>query len=169
MTLSARDHFFEMLHHFKFGMLTSRGVLGALHARPMAIARLDDDGDLWLVSDINSEKVEEIVQDPRVSISMQAGQRFVAIHGEGEVVHDTALLQQMWHESWRAWLPTGANDPSLVLLRIRTTQGEFWDHEGLNRVRVVYDAARAYLTGNRSEPDPALQGKVGLTAAPAPH
>ena len=166
MSAPVRDHFFELLHHFKYGMLTTHGASGELHARPMALAHVDEVGDLWLLSDIQSEKVGEIACDDRVSVSMQAGQRFVAMHGRGEVVHDAAQVRNLWHESWRAWFPQGPEDTNLVLLRIRTAQGEFWDHEGLNRARVIYDVAKSYLTGQAGAQDPALQGKVGLQATP---
>jgi general stress protein 26 len=164
MTQSREKHFLDLLRTFNYAMLVTHSRHGDLHARPMALAEVEDNGDLWLVTDIHSEKVEELAEDARVSVSMQAGDRYVALSGKAEVVRDTDRVRALWNEKWRGWFPKGVEDPNLVLIRVKPMHGEYWDNEGLAKAKFLYHAARAYLTGHRAaESDDAdLRGKVEL-------
>lgn len=162
MSEQNKQHFFSMLGKFSYGMMTTHAKNGELHTRPMAIAKVDGEGDVWLVTDVHSDKVEELNQDARVCVALQQEQRFLSLNGKGEVVRDSKRIHALWNEDWRSWFPNGVDDPSLVLLRIRTVHGEYWDNSGTNRVRIAYEAAKAHLTGARSGQQDDLQGKVKL-------
>jgi general stress protein 26 len=165
MTRDREKHFFDLLRTFNYAMLVTHSRQGELHARPMALAEAEDQGDLWLVTDVHSEKVEELAEDARVSVSMQAGDRYVALSGKAEVVRDPDRVHALWNEKWRTWFPKGVEDPALVLIRVKPMHGEYWDNEGVAKAKFLYHAARAYLTGHRPSvgKDPDLQGKVELS------
>ena len=42
------------------------------------------------------------------------------------------------------------HDPDLVLLSVDPEVAECWDVAGLNRLRYLFDAAKAYVTGDRA-------------------
>lgn len=159
---ATHEHFISLLREFKDGMFITHSRTGELHARPMELARLDDDGELWLITHVNSEKVEELGEDSRVSVTMQHGRRFVTISGHGEVVRDPSLVHSMWSEAWQVWFPDGPDDPTLVLINVKPHRGEYWDGEGASRVRYLYEAAKAYLTGERPQLTEEQQAKVNL-------
>jgi len=160
MSDDARQHLIKLLSQFDDGMLTTQGRDGSLHSRPMAIAAVDKNADLWLATDVHSEKVDEVAHDAHIAMTMQAGQKYVTVSGKAKVVRDAARVHAMWTEAWRVWVPKGPDDPGLVLLHLKTSRGEFWDNEGANRVTFLYEAAQAYLTGTTPPPNKALHSKV---------
>ena len=162
MSETPREHFFSLLHHFKNGMLITHTPEAELHARPMTLAKVENDGDLWLVTDVHSAKVDELAEDAHVSFAMQDGDCYVALSGKAEIVRDAELVNALWNEAWRTWFPEGVDDPSLVLLKIKPVRGEYWDNQGLNKAKFIYHAAKAYLTGTTPEPDVDVQAKVEL-------
>ena len=156
------QHFNTLLHTFKHAMLTTKSRHGDFHARPMIMAEVAEDGNLYLISDIHSEKIEELAEDSRVNVSMQEGQRWVALAGKAEIVRDEEHMKKMWSEAWRVWFPQGPEDSSLVLIKVSPTQGEYWDNEGMSRIKYLYETAKAYVTGTTPSLDKDIHSKVSL-------
>lgn len=159
---TTREHFFKLLHDFPNAMLVTRTAEGDLHSRPMAVAEVDDDGDMWLATDVHSEKISELTEDAHVSVSLQNDETFVAISGKAEVVRDPGKVQSFWDEAWRIWFPKGPEDPNLVLIRVKPAHGEYWDTSGISTAKFLYDSAKAYVTGTRPHYDPGEQAKIEL-------
>ena len=58
----------------------------------------------------------------------------------------------MWKEAWKIWFPIGKSDPNIALLKFTAHEGEYWDNAGMQGLKYVYDAAKAYVTGERHKP-----------------
>lgn len=155
-------HFHELIRSFDHAMLTTHGRDGSLHARPMIVAEIDEDANVWLMSDVRAEKVEEVGEDARASVTMQSDSRFATLCGKTEVVRDTARMQRLWNASWQTWFPEGPTDQNLVLLKVQTSQGEFWDNAGVQGAKYLYRAATAYVKGERPKLDSDVHAKVAL-------
>ena len=118
------------------------------HARPMAVARVDENTDLWLFTSRDSPKVHEIEADARVQVLGQNGwTSCVVLVGKAHVVEDRAMISEMWKPSFKVWFPAGAEDPNIVLLHIKGEEAEYWDSSGVNRFRYLYQAIKAIATG----------------------
>ena len=154
--------FLQVLREFRCAMLATHSLDGEVRARPMVVASIDDDHAMWLMSDIHSEKVEELTRDARVSLTLQKDSTFASVSGKAEVVRDRAKVQALWSEPWRVWFPQGPDDAGIVLLRVQPEHGEYWDSSGISKAKYLYKAAKAYLTGTRPEMDKDLHGKVSL-------
>jgi general stress protein 26 len=159
------DHrFFEMLRHFDTATVITRTRAGNLHARPMAIADLTYDGTLWFVTGVDSSKVLEIRDDSRGMVSMQNAHQYVNINGHFELVADRERVDRIWREAYRIWFD-GKRDPELVLLRFTPFDAEYWDSSGTHGIRQAFDAAKAYLSGQKLDPaeyDPEAHARVQL-------
>jgi general stress protein 26 len=162
---SAEQHFFELLHEFDTATLITRArATGELHARPMAVADVGDDGTLWFITKVDSTKVLEIRADSRATISLQSARTFVTMNGHFELVADRAKVDEIWKEAYRIWF-VGENDPELVLLRFTPFDAEYWDNSGAHGVKHAFEAAKAYLKGQSVNPgkfDPEAHAKVVL-------
>jgi general stress protein 26 len=141
-----------LLSHFDAAMLVTRSADG-MRARPLSIARSQDDGALYFSTAIDSPKVQELEADPHVNVVMQDRRRFVSLSGTAKVVRDRALIAQLWRSSWKVWFPKGKDDPSLCLLRIDPTEAAYWDMSGSAGVRYLFGMAKAYVTGKRPPSD----------------
>ncbi len=139
-----------LLDRFDTGMLCTRQPDGTMRARPMAVAQIEQNGDLWFVTGIASGKVEEVLHEPHVVVTMQGRRRFVSVSGHAEVVGDEEKIAELWREEWRAWFPEGLNDPRLVLLHVRASEAEYWDETGTRGAKHALESARAALSGKRA-------------------
>lgn len=154
--------FIAISQQFHQAMLITRSADNKLSARPMVIAQLEDDGDLWFATDVDSGKVEDLTADPQVAVTMSGGGSYVSISGQARVVRDREKIDQLWNESWRLWFPEGKSDPRLALINVTASQGEYWSHSGIERFQFLFDAAKAYATGQRPKMDDAQHAKVKL-------
>jgi general stress protein 26 len=164
MNKDSTDHLRGLLQGFSTAMLVTHGDGEELHARPMAIAAVDENLDLWFVSSEDSAKVHEIEHDTNAHVVCQRDQSaYLSLGGSASLVKDAAMVQKLWRESFRVWFPGGKTDPELVLIRFRPERAEFWDHTGFNKMAYIWDAARAYVTGKKPEVRESAHGVVALT------
>jgi len=156
-----RNHLQDLVSDFDVAMLVTHTANG-IHARPMAIARLDDGMGAFLVTDINSFKIDEINANPHAVLTFQSARRFASVLGELTVLRDPQLIEQMWKEAWKVWFPDGKSDPNIALLKFTAHEGEYWDNAGMHGLKYVYDAAKAYVAGETPKTDDAQHAKVRL-------
>ena len=161
-TNDGKNHLQDLVSDFDVAMLVTQTANG-IHARPMAIARLDDGIGAYLVTDINSFKIDEINANPQAALTFQSSSRFASVRGELTVVRDRQLIEQMWKEAWKLWFPDGKSDPNIALLKFTAHDGEYWDNAGLKGLKYVYEAAKAYAAGETPKTDDAQHGKVRLS------
>lgn len=159
---SPNSHFKKLMKSFKTAMLTTRNSEGILHSRPMMVASASTDGVLWFCTSLDSRAVDEIKTDSHVNVSMQGRTRYVSLAGDATVSQDRAKIEQMWQEPWRVWFPDGPQDPHLCLLKIDAHEAEYWDNGGVQRIKFLAEAARAYVTGSTPDFDPEQHESVSL-------
>ncbi len=162
MTTSQQRQLKDLLKGFDTAMLVTRGANGRVHARPMGVAEINDAGDLYFVTAAGSAKVNEIEKDSDVTLIFQGRLTFVSLSGTAEVVTDQALIDKLWTEAWRVWFPKGKSDPALRLLQVVPDEAEYWDSSGLEGISYAFEAAKAYIKGERPVTTQEQHGKVAL-------
>ena len=163
-TPGPEQRFFELLHEFDTAIVVTRGRTGELHGRPMAVAEVDAQGRLWFITSVDSTKVLEIRDDSRALLSLQNSRQFVTMNGHFELIADRAKVEQIWKETYRIWFD-GKTDPELVLLRFTPFDAEYWDHAGAHGIKHAFQAAQAYLKGQKIDPqeyDPEAHARLQL-------
>jgi general stress protein 26 len=151
-------HLREIVDSFSTGMLVTHAPDGGMHARPLALARDPQDrgsGRTYFATSIESPKVSEIAADPNVVVAFQGEARWAVIYGAAEIVRDRELIDRLWSEEWRVFFPDGRDDPSLCILAITPTAGEYWDDRGEAGAKSAARTAAAVATGRRLETDEA--------------
>jgi general stress protein 26 len=162
-----RDRFDDLVKTFSTAMLVTHGSDGELRARPMSVASVAADGDLWFTTGINSTKADELLVDRRVAVLMQEPSRFISITGEAELVVNKEKTAELWNEAWRPWFPLGPDDPEIALVHVRTFEAEFWDIKGIRGARYLFDAIRHAVKGERmGDGEAAYHAKVPLPETP---
>ena len=160
-TNDGRNYLHEVVNDFDVAMLVTYSA-NTMHARPMAIACLDDGIGAYLVTDINSLKVDEISANPHALLTFQSARKFASVRGELTVLRDRQLIEKMWKESWKIWFPDGKSDPNIALLKFTPHDGEYWDNTGVQGLKYVYDVAKAYVTGGTPQTSDAQHASVAL-------
>ena len=160
-TNDGRNHLYDVVNDFDVAMLVTQ-TADAIHARPMAIAHLNDGMSAYLVTDINSLKVDEISVNPQATLTFQSTKKFASVRGELTVLRDRQLIEKMWKEAWKVWFPGGKADPNIALLKFTAHEGEYWDNAGMQGLKYVFDAAKAYVAGETPKTNGAQHAKVRL-------
>ena len=153
-----REKLLEAVKTFDTAMLVTKGTTGGLHARPMAIADVQDNGTLWFVTSSRTPKVDEIADDSDVNVSLQAPMVYASLTGKARTVRSEAKVRELWKEGWRVWFPDGPEQKDLVLITVDPVVGEFWDNRGTKGVQFLWEAAKAYVKGEKMD-DRGVEGE----------
>lgn len=144
-------HFHEILEDFDSAMLVTQTPAGQLRARPMALAHIDENNDVWFCSQSNAGKVDEVQNDAHVCVTLQSATKYLSLSGKAEINRDRAKIEEFWNESWKVWFPEGKDDPRLLLIRVAAEVGEYWDNSGFKGIGYLIEAGKAYLKGERPD------------------
>ena len=148
MKQTETEKFHKLLNDFSTAVLITHEQEYDFRARPMMIAGVEENCDLWFITNAESAKVHEIEADTRVQVICQNGPtNCVSIAGRASLSRDRAKIREVWKTSYRVWFPLGPDDPSIVLIRVAGEHGEYWDNTGVNRLVYVYQAIKAVATG----------------------
>ena len=150
------NHVKKLLGDLKTGMLITRDYRNGIHARPMMIAEVDDDVRISFITSVAGEKIEEVLRDPQVGVTLQRPGAFVAISGRAEVVLDAAEKQRVWSRLGQQWFH-GPSDPRAGLISVRPERVEYWDKRGLR----WFESALQALVGRALGQDQQLRLNPG--------
>ena len=114
--------------------------------RPMSTAAVDQEGNIWFLSDKDSQKNRDIALDPRVKLyySHPGKSSFLVVSGDAEIVFDKALIDQFWNPLDKVWFKEGKDDPAISLIKVKPDSARFWDTKGnrmVNFLKMVASAA----------------------------
>jgi len=134
---------------------------GDLHARPMTVIEMDDDGALWFFTEAGSLKNVELDHDPRVTLFFKEGDNagHLKLDGIATEVTDRETIHRLWTPKLRAWFTEGEDDPRISVLRVDPTGGEYWDNRhgsAVAGIKMLFGA----LTGQRG--DDGVHGRLKL-------
>jgi len=142
---------YDIIDDLEIAMLTTVEANGMLHSRPMANQAADDKGDIWFFTDRSGSVSKNVAKNPKVSLTYSnASSRYVAVSGKGKIVDDSAKIDELWSEDFKAWFPKGKSDPELVLLRVTPDRGEFWD-AGNSTIVSAIAYLKAKVTGQKGD------------------
>jgi general stress protein 26 len=137
----------ELLSHFHTAMLITSTAGGFLHARPMVIVKRDGNARIWFMTRVDTTKVDELMFERDVCITMQSEREYVTINGHAEVETDPDRVRAMWCETLEPYFPHGRNDPALALIVVDTERAEYWDESRVSAARYAVEAVRSALNG----------------------
>jgi general stress protein 26 len=163
-----RKKLVEALRRFDTLMVTTKATNGTIHARPMAVADVDDSGEVWFVTPKESGKIVEVESNAEALVTGQRGEGgepsscYVSLSGVLDIIHDPQKIVALWKPSWDSWFPRGRDDDDAVLLRLRPSVGEYWLSSGLSGVRYVFEATRALFNGTAPRDQDVDHAKVPL-------
>jgi general stress protein 26 len=160
--VDTQKHLYDLIKDFDTAMLVTRAGHGGMHGRPMRVAQLKPDADAYFATSIESPKAAEIEADPRVLVVFQSTAKYAVIEGRAAIVRDRALIEKLWVKEWSVWFPGGKDDPSLALLKVDASAGEYWDNSGLQGLQYLFKGLKAMLKKEKPELDETVHAKVDL-------
>lgn len=148
------DKLQELVAHFDEAMLVTHAPDGALRGRPMLVAGIEDEVDIWFITAADSGKVGEILRDERVLVAMQGDRRYLSLTGRAVVVPDQGKLNQLWQPRHDSWFEHGVDDPRAVLIRFHCERAEYWDRSGVKGLLLALELLAATEPGRAASPSP---------------
>ncbi|HLW20007.1 MAG TPA: pyridoxamine 5'-phosphate oxidase family protein [Cyclobacteriaceae bacterium] len=118
-----------------------------LSSRPMSVQKVDDWGDLLFLSASDSHKNQHIQENQKVQLLFQGSQYsdFLSVFGEATISTDPALIKELWDPMLKAWFTEGVDDPRITVLRVKPTEGYYWDNKHGNAVAFIKTAIGAAI------------------------
>lgn len=127
--------------------------------RPMAVQKIDDEGNFWFLSADDSHKNDEIGHDPFVHLLFQgsAHSDFLNIYGIATINKDKEKIKELWQPLLKTWFTEGEDDSRISVIKVEPTEGYYWDNKHGNAVAFLKMAAGA-VTGKTL--DDSIEGKL---------
>ena len=114
----------------------------------MAVQDVPFSGILWFLTRSTSNKIREIEQDSRITLSFAEPKdsKYLALKGHATVTQDRSKIKELWNPLYKAWFSGGADDPEIRVLRIEVTEADFWEASS-NRFVMGMKYVVAAMTG----------------------
>lgn len=127
----------ELIKDIEIAMLTTVSGEG-LVSRPMKTQEAAFDGTLWFLTKKDTSKFHELLRNQQVNVAY-AGQSYVSIRGEAELVESAEKVKQFWNPIYEKLLETSYDDPNLVLIKVTADAAEYWDiHNKFKMVKFLF-------------------------------
>jgi general stress protein 26 len=151
MSKTPQQRMDELIEEFSTAMLVTTSLEGELRARPMAIAGHSRGGLLHFATRSEDEKLEEILKQPAVAVTMQGGDRYLSITGRARIDNRRALAHELWSSEMKIWCPDGPDDPNLTVIAVEPLYAEYWDRVGLRQLEFLWEAGKALARGEKAD------------------
>jgi general stress protein 26 len=122
-----------------------------LKSRPMSVQKVDEDGNLWFLSDRNSDKNREIVSDSNVELLFAGGhEKYLSLHGAAEISFDKAKIKELWNPIAKIWFTEGSDDPDISVIKVTYDDGYYWDTKNGHMVSIL-KMLKSLVTGTSGD------------------
>jgi len=130
------------------------------HVVPMSTKKVDDDGNIWFLSDKNSTHNQNIERQNRAQLiyADKGNFEFLTVYGRASISSDRNKIKDLYGSGDDAWFE-GLDDPNLTAIKIEPDDAHYWDTKNgkvLSLLKMVGEA----ITGN--EPDLGEQRKLKI-------
>ncbi len=136
--------------------VTRRG--NDMHGRPMSTIGKRDEGRVYLLTDKNASKDDEIERNGAVYLGYCKGPRHLSVNGTADVSSDRALIKRLWNPGAQAFWPNGPDDPNVVAIIVTPHAAEYWD----GPTGIVAGVKLAFAIATGSTPDFGDNAKVAM-------
>jgi general stress protein 26 len=153
----------EKIQLIKVGMFTTLFKDNQIHGRPMTTCQVENDGYLWFFTSINSELVDEIIEQENVHVSYTDPTKnlYISVKGQATLVRNKVKIEKLWNPLAKAWFPNGVDDPALVLIKIQVNEAEIWEC-GTSKIMILAKMIKAIVTGEEYQDEQAAHKVIKL-------
>lgn len=158
--LDARNKIAKMADRIDVAMLLTDLTTHPISTAPMSTKKVDHDGNIWFLSEKNSEHNDNIIKDSRVQLiySDPSEMNFMSIYGRAEITSDPNAIEELYSKIDDAWFG-GKSDPNITVLKVSPQEAYYWDTKQNKYISLLKIGAAA-ITGNQA--DIGKKGKLDL-------
>ena len=149
------DDLYALIDGIETAMFTTRRADGHLVTRPMQVQRRTAGTDLWFVTNVETEKLDELSSDAHVNLAFYRDRtrEWVSVSGIAVVTQDRQLIRELYQPDWRAWFGDeggardgGPDDPRLALILVEA-HSVHYSKQNKPTPLVLFEVAKGIVTG----------------------
>jgi len=141
-------------------MCTNLGTV-PFDTRPMGTREMDENGNIWFLSGMESHKNEDILKNNRVQLIYSCPEKshFLSVFGHAKIIKDREKTEEVWTVFAKAWFQEGKDDPNLTLIKFQPESAYYWDTKHGKMVSLI-KIAIATVTGKQM--DGGIEGSIEI-------
>jgi len=149
------DDLYKLIDGIEIAMFTTRRADGMLVSRPMQVQERTAGTDLWFMTNIESEKLDELATDPHVNLAFYKDRtrEWVSVSGTAIISRDKRIIQALYKPDWKAWLGDqggdrdgSAKDPRIALVLVEANSVTY-SKKDRPAPLVLFEIAKGMVTG----------------------
>ena len=150
------EDLYKLIDGIEVAMFTTRRADGRLVSRPMQTQEHTSSVDLWFMTNIETEKLDDLMSDSHVNVAYynNSSREWVSVSGIATVSTDRELVRELYEPDWKAWLGDeggerdgSPNDPRIALILVEAESVTYMVVTKPKPV-VLFEVAKAMVTGN---------------------
>lgn len=124
----AKSKIKELAENIDFAMMETNLGAKQTHIIPMSTKEVDDDGNIWFLSNKKSDHNRYLNADNSVQLiySKPGDFEFMTIFGHASISTERPVLEKYYGKSDDAWFE-GINDPNLTAIKVVPEDAHYWD------------------------------------------
>jgi len=156
----ARKKIKEMAESIDYTMMATDLDNKPFHVVPMSTKEVDEAGNIWFLSNKNSEHNKNIERENRTQlIYADTGNfEFMTIYGRASISTDRDRIKELYGSGDDAWFD-GKDDPNITAIIVHPDDAHYWDTKN-GKVLSLLKMAKGAITGN--EPDLGEHGNLKI-------
>ncbi|HEY9228969.1 MAG TPA: pyridoxamine 5'-phosphate oxidase family protein [Gemmatimonadaceae bacterium] len=154
------DDLYALIDGIEIAMVTTRRPDGFLVSRPMQTQRRTAGTDLWFMTNLETEKFEDLAHDPHVNLAYYKNRtrEWVSVSGRAILSGDRDLIDSLYQDDWKEWLPDvgdgrrngGHHDPRIALILVEADSAVYSKNNKSMPV-ALFHLVKSKITGDRSK------------------
>ncbi|QJR35752.1 pyridoxamine 5'-phosphate oxidase family protein [Gemmatimonas groenlandica] len=153
------DELYDLVEGIETAMFVTQRDDGQLVSRPMATQKRNPVADLWFVTDIESNKIDELDEHPLINLSYFSTKSYewVSVSGSATISTDRAKIRELYQPDWKMWFGElddvrngGPDDPRLALILVNAESVIYMKREK-SKPEILFELIKGRITGERPE------------------
>ena len=153
------EDLYRLIDGIEVCMFTTRRPDGHLVSRPMQTQDRSDGADLWFVTNIESNKLDELAPAPHVNLAYYRDRtrEWVSVSGTARVTQDRAKIRELYSPDWRAWFGDeggardgGPDDPRIALVLVDAHSVTYMKKDQ-PAPAILFEVVKGIVTGKRPD------------------
>lgn len=148
----------EMAEDIDFTMMATNLKKTPLHMVPMSTKKVDEQGNIWFLSNKNSTHNKNIMEDAHLHLiySDISDMQFLNVFGTATITTDRQVVDELYGKADDTWFE-GKDDPNITAISVKPTEAFYWDPKN-NKLVTLVKMGLGAITGD--EPDTMDFGKL---------
>lgn len=95
----------------------------------MSTQQVDDEGNIWFMSSIKSDKNAEIANNKMVQLfySNPGNMEYLSVLGAATITTDRQKIEELWSTFANAWFQDGKEDADISVIKVVPQTAYYWD------------------------------------------